>query len=190
MKKIYMFLVASIALLFVSCSNLDVGFEEDSMFYGGGILYIYLDDVKAKEGEYKVYINQEDTEVSLTDHSKTRFGIVPGETNIQVVRGRQTASINIFLQKSNSYYLKVMQNPQGHIELLQVQASAIAADAEESGLYIDDKAQIKPHEEEKAVTKEHTQKKATEKTEKMTQEIAKPKEGETSFSYSSEDGWE
>ncbi len=184
MKKIYMVLVASIALMFVSCSNLDVGFEEDSMFYGGGILYIYLDDVKAKEGEYKVYINQEDTEVSLTDHSKTRFGIVPGETNIQVVRGRQTASINIFLQKSNSYYLKVMQSPQGHIELLQVQESAIAADAEESGLYIDEKAQ------EKSQQKEHVQKSTTPTTKKTTQEIAKPKEGETSFGYNSEDGWE
>jgi len=138
MKRI-MFIISFIVLVFTSCSNMQVGFEKDSPFYGGGVVYIYLGDVKSID-KYRVYINNEDTSVDLCANTKTRFGIVEGQTNIQVVKGRETASIDIFLNKSNEYYLKVITNEKNTIMLVQVPKSSINTNVKITPLYMSEKA--------------------------------------------------
>ncbi|SFV55593.1 hypothetical protein MNB_SM-4-1526 [hydrothermal vent metagenome] len=189
MKKVSILLMSLLSFFMVSCSNLEVGLEEDSVFYGGGVLYIYLDDEKAIEGEYKVYINKEDTEVSLTNHFKTRFGITPGQTNIQILRGTDSASIDIFLQASNNYYIKVIKNNQDKIEISQVQRNELAVDADESALYLDEHT---PEETSKTVNSEEV--KATSMKDTAKKEVKRPAsvetENETTISYDKNAGWE
>ncbi|MDF1883887.1 hypothetical protein JHD49_08060 [Sulfurimonas sp. SAG-AH-194-C21] len=181
-----------LSMFLISCSNLEMGFEEDSVFYGGGVLYIYLDDENAKNGAYKVYINEEDTEVFLANHFKTRFGIKPGQTNIKVVSGSLSDSVNIFLQASNNYYLKVTKNKNNQIELIQVQKSELATDAKESALYTDENVKEKSSsvvETPKEEVSEVVVAKSTSKGEvKEAQEDET--ESETTITYDKNAGWD
>ncbi|MDF1877461.1 hypothetical protein JHD47_06490 [Sulfurimonas sp. SAG-AH-194-L11] len=196
MKILSVLLLGLLSFFIVSCSNLKMGFEEDSIFYSGGVLYIYLDDENAKEGEYKVYINEEDTEVFLANHFQTRFGVKPGQTNIKIVNGSLSDSIDIFLQASNNYYLKVTKNTENKIELRQVQKSDIAADAEQSPLYTDDNIKEKSSNSIKTPKKEVSAEVSQVVVPKNTGESEVKKadsnesESETIITYDKNAGWD
>jgi len=185
MKKLYLVLLAMSTIFFASCSNMEVGFEEESIFYRGGVVYIYLaKDMKSDE-KYRVYINGEDTDISLMPGYKTRFGIKAGDTRIEIVHARERADINMHLKASKNYYLRVQKDQNGKIEILQIVKDSIDSSVATTPLYIDEKEQ-----KISGVKKEKNSAAGVEKTEPK-QDVKKveeksvdaPKEGETTFYY-------
>lgn len=195
MKKLYLLLVTLSTIFFVSCSNMEVGFEEESIFYRGGVVYIYLDKDMKSDEKYRVYINGEDTEISLMPGYKTRFGIKPGETRIEIVHGRQTADVNMKLEASKNYYLRVQKDNSGKLEIIQIVKESIDSSVKNTGLYVDENEEKavtnKPKEtvKETQKTTESTKNKSTESGNKTTEDkvqeksVEEPKEGETTFYY-------
>ena len=180
MKKLYLLILAMSAMFFVSCSNMDVGFEEESIFYRGGVVYIYLDKDMQSDVKYRVYINGEDTEISLIPGYKTRFGIKPGNTRIEVIHGRETADIKLQLIASKNYYLRVEKDQNGKIEIVQIVKESIDSSVKSTGLYVNEN-------EKKADSKKQVQtvKEKPKTADKKLQEksVEEPKEGETTFYY-------
>ncbi|WP_457747156.1 hypothetical protein [Sulfurimonas sp.] len=126
MKKLQIFLAYFLlSFLTVSCSSMQVGFDEESPFYDGGVVYIYLDGDVNGEKTYRVYINNEDSEVSLVPGTKTRFGIAPQEIKIEILKGKQSASIDLNLKESQSYYLRVKDSHAGKLEIIEMPKSAL-----------------------------------------------------------------
>jgi len=167
MRKISLIIMLIISVFLVSCSNMKIGFEKDSIFYNGGVVYIYLNDESNTTDKYRVYINGEDTEISLTNHVKTRFGVQEGKTTIEIKKGKKIAIINLFLSKATNYYLKVTKNKNNAIKITQVQQNDINANIKETPLYTDD----------------NTQKKSS-----VNENTKTPDNGNTIFYYNAEDG--
>ena len=125
MKRLQVTFFSFLFLLLMSgCSNMQIGFEEDSPFYDGGVVYIYLDENASEDTQYRVYINNEDSEVRLLPGAKARFGIEPEDIKIDILKGRQSATIDLKLEKSKSYYLKVQESNDGRLEIIEVNKSA------------------------------------------------------------------
>jgi len=184
MKKLYLLLVTISAMFFVSCSNMEVGFEEESIFYRGGVVYIYLDKDMKSDEKYRVYINGEDTEISLMPGYKTRFGIKPGETRIEIVHGRETADINMKLEASKNYYLQVQKDNSGKLEVVQIVKESIDSSVKNTGLYVDENEEKAGKDKSKETAKE-TQQMTKRTSEEKIQEksVEEPQEGETTFYY-------
>ncbi|QOP46445.1 hypothetical protein [Sulfurimonas paralvinellae] len=166
MKKIYLLIAAMMSLFFVSCSNVEVGFEEESIFYQGGVVYIYLDKDMDSNEKYEVYINGEDTEISLMPGYKTRFGIKPGTTTIEIHHGNEKAAVTMQLKSSKNYYLRVQKDSHGKMEIIHIIQESIGDNVKNTPLYVDEKDE-KPG--------------ATQKVEKKSE--PQNKEGETTFYY-------
>ena len=184
MKKFYLLILAMSAMFFVSCSNMEVGFEEESIFYRGGVVYIYLDKDMKSEQKYRVYINGEDTEISLMPGYKTRFGIKPGNTRIEIVHGRETADISMDLAASKSYYLRVQKDNDGKLEIVQIVKDSIDSSVKNTALYVDEKEE-KQNTQKNEQNSKTPEKKSAQTGTKTVQEksVEKPKEGETTFYY-------
>jgi hypothetical protein len=190
MKKLYQLLLAMSAMFFVSCSNMEVGFEKESIFYRGGVVYIYLaKDMKSDE-KYRVYINGEDTDISLMAGYKTRFGIKAGDTRIEVVHARETADINIDLKASKNYYLRVQKDQNGKIEILQIVKDSIDSSVATTPLYVDEKEQKVSSEKKEKKSAAGVEKTESKQDVKKVEEksVDVPKEGETTFYYDPLDG--
>jgi len=118
MKQILLFI--SSFFLFSGCSNMEIGFDKDSPLYNGGVVYIYLDENASSETQYHVYINNEDSEVTLIPGEKARFGVDPDEVEIEVVRGSKSATMELNLEASKDYYLKVVDSHSGNLEIVEL----------------------------------------------------------------------
>jgi len=185
MKKVMFVLMSLSAMFFVSCSNMEVGFEKESIFYRGAVVYIYLDKHTDKNAQYKVYINSEDSEVSLIPNTKTRFGIKAGKTNISIVKGNQKVSIVLMLKNSKSYYLNVSQNNDGKLQIKEVQKESISKDVKSIPLYVNENEnKMKEVPSVRANKETDTKKAAKKKTVKKTDKD----ESETTFYYDPNDG--
>jgi len=176
MKKLMLVLMSLSAMFFVSCSNMEVGFEKESIFYRGAVVYIYLDKNSDKNAQYKVYINSEDSEVSLIPNTKTRFGIKAGKTNITIVKGSQKASIVLMLKNLKNYYLDVSQNSDGKLQIKEVQNKSIAKDVKSTPLYVDENEN--KMEEVPSVSVKNKTVKKTDKDESETTFYYDPNDGE------------
>lgn len=189
MKKLFVTVFVVLMTFMSGCSNIQVGAEEDTPFYGGGIVSIYLPNGSDSKTPYRVYINNEDTQVTLLTNKKTRFGIVEGKTNIQIVKGRETASINLFVNKSNEYYLRVMLNEQNKIDLLQVSKNALPKSAQNTELYIDEKA-AEASADAKAmdIITNYGEESTMEENASITKYTKTPSNGDTIFYYELDDG--
>ncbi|ADN09967.1 hypothetical protein [Sulfurimonas autotrophica] len=185
MKKVMLFLLSLSSMFFVSCSNMEVGFEEESIFYRGAVVYIYLDKNADKNAQYKVYINGEDSEVSLIPDTKTRFGIKAGKTNISITKGSQKASIVLMLEGAKSYYLNISQNNNGKLQIKEVQKESISKDVKSTSLYVDENENKMKEVPSVTVSEETDTKKAAKK--KTVQKTDKD-ESETTFYYDPNDG--
>ena len=189
MKKIIL-LFTLVLLLLSGCSNMQMGFEEDSPFYqGGATLSLYLEPNSAEKTPYKVYINGEDTEVTLAPNIKTRFGLVEGDTEIAVVHAKERTSLHIFLNSSNEYYLKLGVGAGGEMSLRQVPKSALPQDAKSSELYVDEqKAKESAEAETKAILTDYGEETLFEMDKNVTEKTKTPKNGDTIFYYELDDG--
>ncbi len=183
MKKVMLVLISLSAMFFVSCSNMEVGFEKESIFYGGGVVYIYLDKNADKNAQYKVYINGEDSEVSLIPDTKTRFGIKAGKTNISIVKGNQKASIELILKASKNYYFTVSENSDGKLQIVEVQKESIAKDVKSTALYVDENEEEKDNTTNASTIKETPQVKIKKKLQQKQKDVS-----ETTFYYDPNDG--
>lgn len=190
MKKIHIVMIGFIYLFLVSCSSMKIEFEEDSIFYNGGVVYIYLDDKTDKISKYEVYINDGDTEVALTNHLKTRFGIEEGQTKIEIIEGNKRVSISLFLNKLNSYYLKVTKNNKDDINILQVQKTSIDESIKETPLYIDEEAKKKAKKEKvREIISDYGEEPIAQENNTIVDENTKtPDNGDTIFYYNAEEG--
>ncbi|WP_152183285.1 hypothetical protein [Sulfurimonas indica] len=192
MKKLYLLFMALFSMSFVACSNMEIGFEEESIFYRGGVVYIYLDEDMKSDAKYRVYINNEDTEISLIPGYKTRFGIKPGDTHIEIVHGRESAAINMHLEGSKNYYLRVQKAQDGQMEIAEVKKDSIDSSVQSTPLYVDENEEKSEKTEAKveksadtteSIEKKETPQKKTEQESIDEKSVDKPKEGETTFYY-------
>ena len=183
MKRVLLILISLSSMFFVSCSNMEVGFEKESIFYGGGVVYIYLDKNADKNAQYKVYINGEDSDVTLTADTKTRFGIKSGKTNITITKGNQKASIDLILKASKNYYFTVSENSDGKLQIVKVQKENIAKDVKSTALYVDENKEEKDNTTSISTIKETPQAKIKKKLQKKQNDTS-----ETTFYYDPNDG--
>ena len=139
MKKVFSTVLVLISIFFVACSNMTIGFEDDSVFYQGGIVYIYLDKQSDASQQYEVFVNDEDTEVTLIPNKNTRFGIKPGETKIAIKMGNRRALLEVNLKASTSYYFHVTLDESNKLSLHQVQKNSLDDTIESTPLYLDEK---------------------------------------------------
>ena len=87
------------------------------------VLISMYDDTKDKNS-YRVYINHKEINATLMPNTESRFEVKEGNINIQIVKRRETASIDLVVLKDKTYKLRVFKDHRGHIELLQVANSS------------------------------------------------------------------
>ena len=124
MNKLFTAFTLIISLFFVSCSNMQTGFDEDSMFYKGNRVSLYVDKALKKDAKYKLYINNTLSDVILEPEKTLNFYLSAGERRISVVKDRQTAEINLNIEELKNYTLRLQNNDKGKIELIQVKSSS------------------------------------------------------------------
>lgn len=180
MKKLLSMFLVSMSMFFVSCSNMEVGFEPESVFYSGGVVYIYLDKDMKSDEKYKVFINGENTDISLMTGYKTRFRIKPGNTIIKILHGTETADINLTIDASKNYYLQVRKDNQDKMEIMQIEKKSISKEVKNTPLYVDEK------EVPEKISKKEASKQDTMKTEEKS--VEKSTESKTTFYYNPLDG--
>lgn len=182
-------MVGFILIFFISCANMQIGFEKDSVFYNGGIVYIYLDDKDNESVKYRVYINGEDTEITLANHAKTRFGVQEGKTTINILDGKKRASIELFLSKANDYYLKIVKKTKNDLSIVQVQKNSIGVDVKNTPLYIDESFIKKQNNEEaKQTISDYGEELIQDQNTSVNENTKTPDNGDSIFYYNAEDG--
>ncbi len=81
-------------------------------------IYIQLLDEDTLNN-YRVYLNFKDTNRSLNKYYITKFTVGLGDTNIQIVKKRKTASIDLNVQKGAKYYFNVFTSIDKELIILQ-----------------------------------------------------------------------
>ncbi|WP_457744224.1 hypothetical protein [Sulfurimonas sp.] len=122
MNKLLTAFTILISLFFISCSNMQTGFDEDSMFYQGTAVNIYIDQTLPKSSKYKLYINNVLSDATLKVGKITKLYLSTGKTRISIVKDRQTAEINLDIKELERYILRVQDNDAKKIELIQMQS--------------------------------------------------------------------
>jgi len=97
--------------------------KEKIQAQNSAIVSLTMHDNSKYKNSYRVFINYRDLNTTLRVNEENRFEVKPGKTNIQIVKNRETASIDIETQKSRIYKLRVFADERGHIQLLQVSNS-------------------------------------------------------------------
>jgi bifunctional DNase/RNase len=111
----------TLVLLFLTgCSNLDVGFEKNSVFHSdevkqetieNSVVNVYLDTSTSSADKYRLVINGEDTELDLYYDVITRFGIDKKNTVIELLKNnKKVMSIQLLLADAKNYYLVVKED--------------------------------------------------------------------------------
>ncbi|MFK5938349.1 MAG: hypothetical protein QM497_08135 [Sulfurimonas sp.] len=117
-----------LASVFSGCSNLDVGFEESSVFHSdvkkenfkNAIVNIYLDKNTDNKDKFRLVINGEDTEMNLYHNVITRFGIDKKDTTIALLKNDvRISSIDLILENKKNYYLSITQNKDTKLATMQ-----------------------------------------------------------------------
>ena len=116
-KQFFYILVVIFSFLILSgCSNLDVGFEKDSIFHSSqkneklehSIVNVYLDKSTDVNNKYRLVINGEDTELNLYYDVITRFEINKERTTIKLLKnGTKVMDLHMTLASAKNYFLIV-----------------------------------------------------------------------------------
>ena len=112
----YMSAVMLSFFILSGCSNLDVGFEKNSIFHSSqideklenSVVNVYLDKSTNANDKYRLVINGEDTELDLYYDVITRFEINKEKTTIELLKNNtKVMDLHIVLASSKNYFLIV-----------------------------------------------------------------------------------
>jgi len=120
MKYFYLPLLFLVAFGFVACSEVKSPLKETRKSQNSAEVSLIMHDDSKYKNSYRVYINNRDLNTTLTSNVESNFEVKVGKTNIQVVRNRETASIDLETLMNRTYKLRVFVDERGHIQLLQV----------------------------------------------------------------------
>ena len=179
-------LLTSISLLvwMAGCSNVEVGFEEGSIFYtkkqdpyeNERVLSVYLDPLLEKSS-FRLMIDGEDTQVALHPGSITRFGIYKNHTDIVLLQdGKKSAAVQLELPEKREYALRIYLGGNGKVTMDRFEVSMLPKNAPRSGLYVSQK--------QEQISEKKTSAASTSKK----QEKQENEESETTLTYELDDG--
>ena len=120
MKYFYSLVLFIVILSFVSCSEVSPPLKETTKSQNSVVVSLIMNDDSQYKNRYRVYINNKELNTSLMSNIESKFEVKPGKINIQVVKNRETASIDLETQKNRTYKLRVFADERGHIQLLQI----------------------------------------------------------------------
>jgi len=171
---------------FVGCSNLDVGFETESVFHSkttedkkieSTVVNVYLDKSVQSSDEFRLVINDEDTEMNLDYNIITRFGIDKKQTKIALFKNNiKAVSINLTLEDKKNYFLMISER-NSDVTMAQINKSAINQDVKATPIFISEEAAKEEEVKIIAETKKEAKKIEVELVEK--QHIGVTKESST-----------
>ena len=120
MKYFYSLLLFIVTVGFVACTEVKPPLKETTKSQNSAEISLIMHDDSKYKNSYRVYINYKDLNTTLTSNVESIFEVKPGKTNIQVVKNRETASIDLETLKNRTYKLRVFVDERAHIQLLQV----------------------------------------------------------------------
>lgn len=124
MKFSRLTLLLVLTFLFVSCSEVQpLPVKTKPIEKSATVLVSMYDDSKDKNS-YRIFIDYKDINATLKPNDETLFNVKEGSINIQVVKKRETASIDLVVQKDKLYRLRIFKDERNHIQLLQVSNSS------------------------------------------------------------------
>ena len=189
-NKYYIFLLFSF-LIFNGCSNVDVGFEKNSIFHSNkqqnklknSILNVYLDTSTNDKDKFRLIINGEDTEVNLYYNTITRFSINQQNTKINLLKNnKKVFTISLKLTANKNYYLIIKNDKQSHAPVIKkISNQIINKDVKVTPIFVNDKI-------EKQTSITDTQQRETPTTPVGRSKQEKYQDGETIFYYNRDDG--
>jgi len=100
------------SLSFSSCAQHAPLGNRENLKQDTNNIHIIYSDVNAKE--CRVYIN------SVESKQKKAFRVKSAKVTIQIVRKHETASIDMLIKKDAKYTLRVLENYQGKIEIIEI----------------------------------------------------------------------
>jgi len=149
LKKIVRTVLLSSSLVLVSgCSNLDVGFEKESVFHSkvqeekikNAVVNVYLDKSVQSTDEFRLVINGEDTEMNLFYNVITRFGIDKKDTKVELFQNNsKIASIDLILEDKKNYFLLIKEGS-SFVSMTKTQKSMIDRQVEATPIFISEEA--------------------------------------------------
>ena len=182
-KRVFGVLFATVFLFWMQgCSNVEIGFEEGSIFYtkkkdpyaNERVLSVYLDPLLHKR-EYRLVIDGEDTQIKLQPGGITRFGIYKNYADVIVLQdGKKSAALQLELPEKREYALRIYLGDNGKIAVQQFEASLLPRNVPRSGLYVSRKPE--------RISEKKTPTKSASK------EQQQDEEGETTVTYELDDG--
>jgi len=162
--------------LFVGCSNLDVGFEEGSVFHSeikddikleSTIVNVYLDKSVQSTDKFRLVINNEDTEMNLSYNIITRFGIDQRKTIIVLFKNNaKSGVIHLTLENKKNYFLRISEND-SQIHFTQISQKLIRENVKATPIFISEEAAKKEEIQIVTKTKEEIKKEKVELHEKQ-----------------------
>ena len=104
--------------LFVSsCAQTDVKGENISC-KGAGV-WLYLDESLNDKGEYRLYVNAQESQLQLLPEHTTNLCLQEGQNRIEIVHKRETADINMKLLPEKRYFLRLQKDNAGKLMLIE-----------------------------------------------------------------------
>jgi len=149
-KKVFSTLLLSCALLTINgCSNLDVGFEKESVFYSdeskdvveNSVVNVYLDPSTQEANKFRLVINGEDTELDLYYDVITRFGIDKKNTTIDLLKNNaKVMRIQLNLQNRKNYFLAVKKDASsGQAIIVQIDKHTLDKGTKATPIFVSEK---------------------------------------------------
>ncbi len=144
-KRVFGVVFATMFLFWMQgCSNVEIGFEEGSIFYtkkenpyaNERVLSVYLDPLLEKKA-YRLVIDDEDTRITLRPGVVTRFGIYKDQVDIVLLEGeKKVAVLKLALPQKKEYALRIFLGEDGKIRMQPLKSSLLPKNAPRSGLYV------------------------------------------------------
>ncbi|EHP30952.1 hypothetical protein SMGD1_2429 [Sulfurimonas gotlandica GD1] len=170
---------------------MQIGFEEDSMFYKGPSVEVLLST--NDKHTYKLSIDGRFDYITLIHNKKLKFNLEPSSSVISIIRDdKQIQRITIDAKGTQKYYLEVIENTSAGFEIKQIEKQE-EPKVKEAVVVKEVAQETQPVTQEKiTVYKEIQQAKETGVKPEVKKEastvVEKQADGETSFSYSRENG--
>jgi len=173
------------AIFFTACSNMQIGFEEDSIFYTGPSVEVQLSTNDTHT--YKLSIDEKYDYITLIQNKSIKFNLETGSNVISIRRNKKEVKhITIDAKGKEKYYLEIVADASGTFEINRVEklqskevaptVAPIVAETKEQPTAVNE--QVKAPEAVKEQASPVTKKELP----------VVEEESETTFSYSREDG--
>jgi len=117
-RKLLIGFIGILALL-AGCTNPESMEKKEYKKISDAVVKIYAHGV-SDDAKYRVYINNRDTNRTLGRDVFTKFYVPKGRLNLQIVKKRETASIDMRVEANQIYTLNIFNDASNHIELMQV----------------------------------------------------------------------